>query len=52
MIDRALLRKSVALLLAGQLLYIVITQFHAGGNANDHPAWQSCSLGSSRCLLP
>jgi hypothetical protein len=38
MIDRPLLRMSAALLLAGQLLYIVVTQFHAGGNANDHPA--------------
>ncbi len=32
------LRLSAALLLAGQLLYIVVTQFHAGGDANDHPA--------------
>jgi hypothetical protein len=26
------------LLLVGQLLYIVVTQFHADGKANDHPA--------------
>ena len=38
MIDRMSLRLSAALLLAGQLLYIVVTQFHAGGDANDHPA--------------
>jgi hypothetical protein len=35
--DRASLRLSAALLLVGQLLYIVITQFHADGVANDHP---------------
>jgi hypothetical protein len=38
MIDRTSLRLSAALLLAGQFLYIVVTQFHAGGDANDHPA--------------
>ena len=31
------LRLSVTLLLVGQLLYIVITQFHTGGEANNHP---------------
>ncbi len=31
-------RLAAALLLVGQLLYIVITQFHTGGAANDHPA--------------
>ena len=35
---RAALRLSAWLLLLGQLLYIVITQFHAGGDANDHHA--------------
>ena len=35
---RTTLRLSATLLLAGQLLYIVITQFHTGGNANDHAA--------------
>ncbi|MYQ49222.1 hypothetical protein GTW40_30100 [Streptomyces sp. SID4985] len=35
---RAALRLSAALLLLGQLLYIVITQFHTGGAANDHHA--------------
>ena len=32
------LRLPATLLLVGQLLYIVVTQFHAGGEANDHPA--------------
>jgi hypothetical protein len=32
------LRLSAWLLLVGQLLYIVVTQFHAGGDANNHPA--------------
>ncbi len=31
-------RLSAALLLVGQLLYIVVTQFHTGGDANNHPA--------------
>jgi hypothetical protein len=38
MLDRTSLRLSSWLLLAGQLLYIVFTQFHAGGDANDHHA--------------
>lgn len=36
-IDRASLRLSATLLLAGQLLYVVITLFHTGGEANNHP---------------
>jgi hypothetical protein len=35
--DRTSVRMSAALLLVGQLLYIVITQMHAGGDANNHP---------------
>ena len=35
---RTSLRVSAWLLLAGQLLSIVVTQFHAGGDANNHPA--------------
>ena len=35
---RSSLRLSATLLLVGQLLYIVVTQFHNGGDANDHPA--------------
>ena len=34
--DLATLRLSAGLLLGGQLLYILITQFHVGGDANDH----------------
>jgi hypothetical protein len=30
------LRLAASLLLAGQLLYIVVTQFHTGGDANNH----------------
>ena len=36
--DRDALRLAAVLLLAGQILYVVITLFHADGNANDHPA--------------
>jgi hypothetical protein len=36
--DIQLLRRAATLLLVGQLLYVVITLFHTGGNANDHPA--------------
>jgi hypothetical protein len=36
-VDRTTLRMAATLLLVGQLLYIVVTQFHAGGAANDHP---------------
>jgi hypothetical protein len=32
------LRLSATVLLVGQLLYIVVTQFHTGGVANNHPA--------------
>src|SRR5918999_3971994 len=32
------LRLSATLLLVGQLLYIVVTQFHPDGDANNHPA--------------
>lgn len=34
--DRASLRLSATLLLAGQLLYIAVTLLHAGGQANHH----------------
>jgi hypothetical protein len=36
--DRASLRLAAGLLLAGQLLYVVVTLFHPGGEANDHAA--------------
>ena len=35
------------LLLVGQLLYVVVTLFHAGGVANDHPAIFATYAGSS-----
>ena len=35
---RMSLRLSAWLLLVGQLLYIVVTQFHVGGDSNNHPA--------------
>ena len=38
MINRNLLRLSATLLIVGQLLYIVVTQFHADGPANNHTA--------------
>ena len=40
------LRLSAALLLAGQLLYIAVTQLHTGGEANDHPAIFAAYAGS------
>jgi hypothetical protein len=36
--DRTSLRVSATLLLVGQLLYVVITLFHTGGDANNHHA--------------
>ena len=58
-IDRASLRMSTVLLLAGQVLYIVVTQFHTGGEANDHPAifaayagsrmWKAVHIGQFAC---
>ena len=41
------LRLSATLLLVGQLLYIVITQFHTGGDANNHPAIFTAYAGSA-----
>ena len=43
---RRSLRLSAWLLLVGQLLYIVVTQFHTGGDANDHPAIFAAYAGS------
>lgn len=37
-VDRSSLRLAATLLLVGQLLYILLTQLHAGGDANDHAA--------------
>jgi hypothetical protein len=36
MVDRSSLRLSAMLMLTGQLLFIVVTLFHADGNANNH----------------
>ena len=44
--DRKAVRISATLLLVGQLLYIVITQLHAGGAANNHPAIFAAYAGS------
>src|SRR5215212_9219279 len=59
MTDRTSLRMSAVLLLAGQLLYLMVTQFHAGGQANDHPAifgayaasgiWKAVHVGQFVC---
>jgi hypothetical protein len=35
-VDRMSIRLAAALLLTGQVLYIVVTQFHTDGKANDH----------------
>ena len=40
------LRLAATLLLVGQLLYIVVTQFHTGGDANNHPAIFAAYAGS------
>jgi hypothetical protein len=45
--DRASLRISATLLLVGLLLYIVVTQFHMGGDANNHPAIFAAYAGSA-----
>ncbi len=45
--SRSSLRLSATLLLVGQLLSIAITQFHTGGNANDHHAIFAAYAGSS-----
>jgi hypothetical protein len=60
MIDRTSLRLSATLLLAGQLLYIVVTLFHADGDANNHPAvfaeyagsgiWTAVHVGQFACM--
>ena len=44
--DRPMLRLSATLLLVGQLLYVVITLLHTGGEANHHPAIFTAYAGS------
>src|SRR5206468_6697342 len=36
--DRTSLRLSATLMLVGQILYILVTLLHTGGEANNHPA--------------
>lgn len=58
--DRTSLRLSATLLLVGQILYIVVTQFHANGPANNHPVvfaeyansgiWTAVHLGQFLCM--
>lgn len=58
--DRTSLRLSATLLLVGQLLYIVVTLFHTGGDANNHPAifaayagsrvWTAVHVGQFACM--
>ncbi len=43
---RTSLRLSAMLLLVGQLLYIIVTLFHTGGPANDHPVIFAAYAGS------
>ena len=45
-LDRTSLRLSSTLLLSGQVLYIVVTLFHAGGEANNHHAIFAAYAGS------
>lgn len=59
-IDRTTLRLSSTLLLVGQLLYIVVTLFHTGGDANNHVAvftgyarsdiWTAVHAGQFACM--
>jgi len=58
--DRSSVRLSATLMLVGQLLYIVVTLFHAGGEANNHPAvfagyassgiWTAVHVGQFACM--
>jgi hypothetical protein len=60
MIDRTSLRLSATLLLVGQLLYVIVTLFHTGGDANNHPAifaayaasgiWTAVHVGQFACM--
>jgi hypothetical protein len=61
LIDRMSLRVSAMLLLVGQLLYVVITLLHTGGEANHHPAifaayagseiWTAVHVGQFACMV-
>ena len=45
-LDRTSLRLSATLLLLGQFLYVVVTLFHTGGDANNHPVIFAAYAGS------
>ena len=45
-IDRTSLRLSATMLLVGQVLYVVVTLMHTGGEANNHPAIFAAYAGS------
>ena len=45
-LDRSALRLSATLLLVGQILYVVVTLLHTGGEANNHPAIFAAYAGS------
>ena len=45
-LDRTSLRLSSTLLLAGQLLYVIVTLIHTGGEANNHPTIFAAYAGS------
>jgi hypothetical protein len=51
MIDRTSLRLAGTLLLVGQFLYIVVTLFHTGGDANNHPSIFAAYAGSGTWTL-
>ena len=42
-----MLRLSATLLLAGQILYVLVTLLHTGGPANDHPVIFAAYAGSA-----
>ena len=45
-LDRSALRLSATLLLVGQILYVMVTLLHTGGEANNHPAIFAAYAGS------
>jgi hypothetical protein len=45
-LDPTAMRLSATLLLVGQILYVVVTLLHTGGEANDHPAIFAAYAGS------
>ena len=59
-IDRSSLKLSASLLIAGQLLYVLVTLLHTGGEANHHPeifaayaasaAWTAVHVAQFACM--